>query len=437
MTDRPRSFTFLDHVALWGTLGVTLYIMPFGSLLVPALSIEMAILAVAVAAVLGGLLIGALAAIAAHTGLGSTDLLARPFGISSKPFVGVLLTLRNVVWGAFALYLMSDAAELVSDRALGVGLRPLWALVFAVAGLGLVAAGPEFVIRKLLRRAGLWVVLLVVLGITGSVYMEFEIPTYLKRPAVGGWPEFWQAVDVMLLVPLLWLPVVADYARRSVGTGSAFAGSFLGLAVTTAWIGALGVVYLPAVESGDIAGFVVGMELGLAALVILLVLQTDEVFVNAHSAGEAAGAVLPFGSRTAAIGAGVLALVLALAFDLLSVEGSLLLLASLFVPLVGVVIADFVLTRGEEGLSMPYSAGVAWAVGFLLYHWIAPSDAAWWQDVTRWLFDDTLQLPYPLTDEVTWLGAAIPSFLAAFAIHAALRVVLSIMRQQPLTTPAS
>ncbi|MFQ5473076.1 MAG: hypothetical protein ACE5FA_09355, partial [Dehalococcoidia bacterium] len=127
MTDRPRSFTFLDHVALWGALGVTLYIMPFGSLLVPALSIEMAILAVAVAAVLGGLLIGALAAIAAHTGLGSTDLLARPFGISSKPFVGVLLTLRNVVWGAFALYLMSDAAELVSDRALGVGLRPLWA----------------------------------------------------------------------------------------------------------------------------------------------------------------------------------------------------------------------------------------------------------------------------------------------------------------------
>jgi purine-cytosine permease-like protein len=280
-------------------------------------------------------------------------------------------------------------------------------------------------------------VLLVALGITGSVYMEFEIPTYLKRSAAGGWPEFWQAVDVMLLVPLLWLPVVADYARRSVGTGSAFAGSFLGLAVTTAWIGALGMVYLPAVESGDIAGFVVGMELGMAGLVILLLLQTDEVFVNTYSAGEAANSVLPVGSRTAAFGCGALALILALAFDLLSAEGSLLLLASLFVPLAGVVIADFILTRGEEGLSIPSSAGVAWAVGFLVYHWIAPSDAAWWQDVTRWLFDDTLRLPYPLTDEVAWLGAAVPSFLVGFAIHAALRSVLAFMRQQPLTTPAN
>jgi len=434
---KPKPFGFLDHFALWGTLGVTLYIMPFGSLLVPALSIEMAFLAVAVAAVLGGVLIGALAAIAAHTGLGSTDLFARPFGARSKPFVGILLLLRNVIWGAFALYLISDAAQLVSDRAIGVGLRPLWALVFTLAGLGLVMAGPEFVVRKLLRRAGIWIVLLVALGITGSAYMEFEIPTYLKRSAAGGWPEFWQAVDVMLLVPLLWLPVVADYARRSAGTASAFGGSFLGLAVTTAWIGCLGVVYLPAVETGDIAGFVVGMELGVAALVILLILQTDEVFVNAHSAGEAANAVLPVGSRTAAIACGAIALILSLAFDLLSVEGSLLLLASLFVPLVGVVIADFVLTRGEDGLSMPYSAGIAWAFGFLLYHWIAPSDAAWWQDVTRWLFDDTLRLPYPLTDEVTWLGGAIPSFVAGFAIHAALRTVLSLVRQQPLPTPAN
>ena len=50
---------------------------------------------------------------------------------------------------------------------------------------------------------------------------------------------------------------------------------------------------------GDIAGFVVGMQLGLGALVILLLLQTDELFVNAHSAGVALEGVLPLGRRTA------------------------------------------------------------------------------------------------------------------------------------------
>src|SRR3970282_3032879 len=52
-----RSFGVLDHAALWGSLGVTLYMMPFGSLLVPALSIEQAFAAVGVGALLGALLL--------------------------------------------------------------------------------------------------------------------------------------------------------------------------------------------------------------------------------------------------------------------------------------------------------------------------------------------------------------------------------------------
>ena len=34
-----------------------------------------------------------------------------------------------------------------------------------------------------------------------------------------------------------------------------------------------------------------------------------------------------------------------------------------------------------------------------------------------WLFADSMGLPFPLTEEVTWLGAAIPSLLAGFALH--------------------
>jgi NCS1 family nucleobase:cation symporter-1 len=425
-----RSFGVLDHAALWGSLGVTLYAMPFGSLLVPALSIEQAFAAVLVATLLGALLLAAVAAVAARSGLSTVELLGRLFGDRATPLVAALLLVRNVAWAAFALSLIAGAAELVSDRALGAGLRPLWVIAFGLAGAALAAAGPEFTVRRLLRRAGLWLALLVAAVVTVSAYMEFEVPAYLKRPAVGGWPSFWQAVDVMLIVPLLWLPLVADYARHGRDAAGAFLGSFAGFFVASAWLGCLGVVYLPAVETADISGFVVGMKLGLGALVILLLLQTDEVFAGVHSAGVALRTLVPLGRREGAIALGALAIALALPFDLLQAEGWLLLLASLFVPLFGVLLADQLAGREPGRAADAPSALAAWAAGFLLYHWISPSDVGWWRDAMDWLFADSLGLPFPLSDEVTWLGAAMPSLVTGFVLHLAGRAALAWWRRR-------
>ncbi|MBI2912369.1 MAG: hypothetical protein HYY03_00430, partial [Chloroflexi bacterium] len=130
-----------------------------------------------------------------------------------------------------------------------------------------------------------------------------------------------------------------------------------------------------------------------------------------------------------------LAIALALPFDLLDVEGSLLLLASLFVPLFGVLLADQLFARPDARAAAP-PALAAWALGFLLYHWISPPDAGWWRDAMEWLFATTLRFPFPLTDEVTWLGAAIPSFLAGLVLHAVGRAVLA-RRRIPAVAPAS
>lgn len=414
-----RTFSLWDQAALWAAIGISLYAMPFGSLLVPALSLERAFLAVLVAALLGSLLVAAMAAIGAATGLTTAGLLESLLGPRAGKAAAVILLARHVAVGALVLSVIASAAALVSDRALGVGLRPLWALLFGAVGLALALAGPEFFVRKLLRRGGVWLMLLIALVITLSAYLEFEVPSYLRRPAVGGWPEFWQAVDVMLVAPLLWLPLAADYGRHGRTVTTTMGGAFFGFLATTAWLGYLGVVYLPATESGDIAGFVAGMNMSLAALLILMVLQSDESFANARSGGLALAALAPVGERRGTLIAGTGAAILAAAFDFLRLEGSVLVLASAFVPLSGVLVADQILARTSGLRAGGIWAAVAWLLGFALYHWIAPPDAAWWQDATRWLFADLLGLPYPLTEEHTWLGAAIPSFLLAFAVQTA------------------
>lgn len=437
-TGADRSFGFLDHAALWGSLGLTLTIMPFGSLLVPSLSLGQAFLAVATAALLGALLLAAAAAIGAHTGLSSAELFGSVLGIRGPRLIGALLTVRNVLWGAFALALIADSAGLVSDRTLGAEIRPLWVLLFGAAGLALAFAGPEFVVRKVMRRFWVWIALLLAVVIAFSAYSEFGVPPNLQRPAVGGWPSFWQAVDVMLIVPLLWLPLVADYSRHGRSVGTAFSGTAAGYFVGAAWFGAFGVLYLPAVETGDIAGFVVGMQVGLIALVLLLILQVDELFANTASASLSLRTALPAsGARSGVLIAGAAAVALAMAIDVVSYEGALLLLGSLFIPLFGVLVADFLQSRGSAQLAAAPSALAAWAVGFLLYQWISPADVGWWQDAMNWLFADALQLTFPLTEEITWLGAAIPSFLAGFLLHTVGRVIVARLRPQSATAPAS
>ncbi len=427
-TPEQRTFSLWDNAALWAAIGVSLYIMPFGSLLVPALSIERAMMAAAVAAFVGGLLLAGMAAIGARTGLSTVGLLESLFGRRAGKAAALLVLARNVAVGALVLSVIADAAALVSERALGAGLRPLWAVLFGLLALVLALIGPEFVVRKALRRGGVWVMLVLAVVITLSAYMEFEVPAYLKRPAVGGWPEFWQAVDIMLVVPLLWLPLAADYGRFGRSVTSTMGGSFLGFFVFTAWFGFLGIVYLPATESGDIAGFVVGMNMSLGALILLFLLQADEAFANFYSGGLALRAVAPVDGRIATGVAAWVAIILAATFNFLDIEGSILVLASVFIPLAGVMMAEQVLSRaaGRGGGAAP--ALLAWVLGFLLYHWISPPDARWWRDATEWLFADTLGFRYPLSDQTTWLGAAIPSFLAGFALHVAGSAVRAAMR---------
>jgi hypothetical protein len=72
---------------------------------------------------------------------------------------------------------------------------------------------------------------------------------------------------------------------------------------------------------------------------------------------------------------------------------------------------------------------VAWFSGFVLYQWILPAEIGRWQTILSSPFE-TLGLPFPLSDEVTWLSAAISSFLLAFAIDLAVPAVLRAIPAQ-------
>jgi len=266
--------------------------------------------------------------------------------------------------------------------------------------------------------------------------MEFGIPAMLQRAPAGGWPSFWQAVDLVVILPVAWLPLVADYSRFSRSARSAFWGTFGGCFVATVWFCALGVVYVPAVTAEDMTGWLVaGMPIGLMAVIVVLMLESDGTFANVYSASVSIQNVAPqVRQRGLAIAVGLASIALALAVNLLHYENVLLLIGSLFVPLFGILAADYFLLRRRrletkslyegDGSRFWYWGGVnvaaivIWALGFLLYNWISPGTVEWWQNAMEGLFQGLLRLPFPLSENVSWLGASIPAFLTTFILYA-------------------
>src|SRR5205807_10378548 len=125
---------------------------------------------------------------------------------------------------------------------------------------------------------------------------------------------------------------------------------------------------------------------GAIVLLTLLVGETDEAFADVYSAAVSTQNLsdrIPQRGAIVAIAAAGTALAAWLFgrpdFGLTSYESFLLLLGSVFVPLIGVFVADyFVLRRrgyGEDelfegrGRSFRPLALIPWAAGFLMYQW--------------------------------------------------------------------
>jgi len=106
----------------------------------------------------------------------------------------------------------------------------------------------------------------------------------------------------------------------------------------------------------------------------------------------------------------------ALAIDMRSYQRFLLLLGAVFVPLLGVLVADWLLkgmhyTRADifDGPAVRPGSVVAWLAGFFVYEWLyQPTDLGFW---SRWLGD--------LWTPKYQIGASVPAFVVAFLLTAA------------------
>ena len=108
----------------------------------------------------------------------------------------------------------------------------------------------------------------------------------LEPPGTGGLP-FWVAVDLVIAMPVSWLPLVADYNRFARGERGAAAGTFWSYAAGNVWFYALGALLVLAAGAApdvlDIGTTIAATVGGGVVLLALLVGESDQAMANIYS----------------------------------------------------------------------------------------------------------------------------------------------------------
>jgi nucleobase:cation symporter-1, NCS1 family len=314
----------------------------------------------------------------------------------------------------------------------------LWLILTAATCTALAIGGPVLVVKRFLERFGTWLILASGLLLTLSLLLSGSVAGAWSSPGAGGLP-FWLAVDLAIVMPVSWLPLVADSTRFARSPRHVFAATFTGYAAGNTWfyaLGALLVLNANAVPNAQGIGVAIfGFAGGLAWVLVLglIVGEAPNAFANIYSTAVSSLNVVPRASAAMlSIVVGGIAFLLALLFTMERYEVFLFLIGSVFVPFGALFLADyFVRAHGRYGVErvfgsvsegIRWSAVVPWIAGFVVYHWSVPTGPEGWVDAVTQLFT-SVGFPFPLID--SRLGASVPSFLVTFVLS------LVVLRRTP------
>jgi len=407
-----------DMFVLWADLGISFLVMVVGMFLVPGLGLGQALLAILVGAIIGNVLLGLAATIGSDTGLPTMALLRGPLGRRGSYLPTALNVVQLLGWATFEVIVMAQAADLLAGRFFGLpSAYHVWVLIFSALTLVMALSGPVRVTKQWLERFAVWIVLVTTIWITVALIATADIGALLTRPGTGAM-SFWLAVDLVVALPISWFPLVADYSRLARSRYSAFWGTAAGYFVPHVWFYALGALLVlaagvasdPSAPIAPLLGAIAGLTAGWFALLVLLIDETDESFANVYSTAVSIQNLVP-GANQRALIVGICAVVLVVAWvvPLAQYESFLLLIGSAFVPLLGVLAADYFVLRGRryepadilDATPLRLRGVIVWLVGVATYLAIAGVPALGVQGLAP------------------WAGASLPSFVVAFGLYVA------------------
>ena len=405
---QDRVFAWHDHASLWFSLGVGLLVMQMGAYLLPALSPGQALAAITLGSFVGAGLLGWVGKLGCDSGLSSAGLMHSVYGRHFARLPIVLNIIQLLGWGSFELVVMRDATVALGKQggSMTAAYWPWLATLFWGGVILLLLSGSMVtLVRRIVSRVALPLVILSLLWLSWQFLSMASVAGFasLMSRQGDGSMSMLSAMDLVIAMPISWLPLVADYARHGKSGKSALTGAWTGFALANIWCYSLGVLVALTLPSQDLVTALLLAQGGLIALSLVLIDEVDNAYGDSYSAAMSAHSILPSWSiRRWGLLIAALCTALAMVLPMHSLEPFLLILSSCFVPLFGVMLGRlaFLPQGGADAVQLMQNAPAVrwdavaiWVLGIAFYH----------------------LLPYLSTA----MGSALPTLVLTFMVAAA------------------
>jgi len=430
VTKEERNLGGWDFFLLWAGAAISLAEIWAGSLVVP-LGLGLGLWAILLGHLIGNTPFALGGLMGSRWGIPTMVSVRPSFGMRGSYFASALNVIQLIGWTAVMLIVCGQAADAIS-KFYGFSNLNLWIILSGVITTLWAMVGHRF--WKWLQRISVFVLLILCMVMTYIVFQEYGWGMLSQIPRKRDFP-FMVGMDLVIAMPISWLPLVSDYSRFATDSKRSFWGTWIGYFIVSSWMYLIGLMATLATQSSDPSGVVMNLMLkfgwAIPALIIVLFSTFTTTFLDIYSTAISGLNIFPkLGERTGIWIGGILGIIVAIIFPaLLAYEHFLLFIGAMFCPLFGIVLVDyFLLGRGAIDLEDLYKrngkywfwkginplAIIAWAIGFAIYLGFSPM-----------LMEKVLQIkaafPWPI-------GSSLPSMLLAGLIYWFLRKQIAVYK---------
>ena len=274
-----RNLRGVDFFLLWAGAAISLAEIWAGSLLVP-LGLGLGLLANILGHLIGNTPFALGGVIGSRWGIPTMVSVRPSFGVRGASFAAGLNVLQLIGWTAVMLIVCGGAAGAIS-RSYGFSNPPFWILFSGIVTTLWALVGHR--IWKWLQRVSVAALVLLCMVMTIILFLEVGWEKLLLIPRNRDF-SFMTGMDLVIAMPISWLPLVSDYSRFATHSKSSFWGTWIGYFLVSSWMYLIGLAASLATQSPDPSGIVMNLMVKfgwvLPALIIVLFSTFTTTFLD-------------------------------------------------------------------------------------------------------------------------------------------------------------
>jgi putative hydroxymethylpyrimidine transporter CytX len=366
--ERVRELSAYHLFFLWFGAAVSVAEILTGGLLA-GMGWERGMVAIIIGHLIGTALLAMAGVIGFYERLPAIHSMRISFGRRGSYMLSGLNVLQLIGWTAVMVLEGGRALTQMSQSLWGFGNQPLSCLI-----IGLLVTLWVFMGVRGLKTFNSVAVLLL-FGLT--IVLSTKIFGDLGETATAGQAApFSLGLELSIIMPLSWFPLIADYTSRAKSTKAAWLAPFCGYFIGSCWMYAIGLAGALHSGSADPATMMLAARMGLIALAVIGLSTVTTTFLDVFSAAESSRNVFSrLDHRLAAVGFALLGTLLAIVIPMERYIDFLLLIGSVFAPLIAIFLSDYFIFRVDSRTrEFDKVAALSLLIGFISYHIFARID---------------------------------------------------------------